>query len=470
MTIPNLTLAFRNLRRNKAFSVINIAGLALGMACSLLIFLWVQDERRMDSFHEHSKDLYDVYERVFSAGKVEGAYWTPGLLARELKRRIPEIRYSSSYWNRGDDALFGVGEKNMSMQGAYADSDFLRIFSYPVLEGRAGAALAGRDDIAISRRMADNFFGSPAAAFGQSIRYDDVRSFRVSAVFEDVPANSAEKFDYLLNWDFALDTIGWLKDWMNRSPATFIQLQPNADPARVEEKIKGFIMPYLGHYGAGYHLELGLQRYDQKYLNATFRDGRPAGGRIEYVRLFSVVAVFILLIACINFMNLATARSIRRAKEVGIRKTVGAPRWALIGQFIGEAMLITFFAGLLALVLAALALPAFGRLTGKQLGLPWASPVFWIDLLCLLLATGFVAGSYPALFLSSLQPIKVLKGALRFSAGALFFRKGLVVFQFVLSIVWITCRPATLALTERTWCIFPTRATWAAGLTCFANC
>ncbi|MFT4152878.1 ABC transporter permease [Parafilimonas sp.] len=437
-----LKTAWRNMIRSKAFSIINISGLALGLACSLLIFLWINDERNVDTFNT-GKNIYAVYERIYSEGKVEAGPWTPGLLATELKRNIPEIKYASAFWNtdaENDENVFRVGDKSISVKGCHADSDFFKMFSYPLLEGTAASALSGPDAIAISKTMADNFFGSPAAAIGKTIRYNNwgTEDFKITAVF-DVPANASQKFDFTLNWDHQLRTVGWLKDWIYRSPETFVQLQPNADPAKVAAKIKNFITPYLNAATAGgIHTELGLQPFDEMYLNSSFKNGVPAGGRIEYVQLFSIIAVFILLIACINFMNLATARSVKRAKEVGIRKTVGALRWKLIMQFIGEAMLLTFFAIIAALILVNIALPFFNTLTGKQIIFPFASLSFWLIILALLVITGIVAGSYPALFLSSLNPVKVLKGSLKFSPNALLFRKGLVVFQFVLSIVMIT--------------------------------
>ncbi|HEX4851150.1 MAG TPA: FtsX-like permease family protein, partial [Puia sp.] len=231
----------------------------------------------------------------------------------------------------------------------------------------------------------------------------------------------------------------WLRDWINRGPNTFVQLEDGADPAKVRSKIKDFITPYLAtaNYGSGNHVELGLQKYTDMYLNSTFKNGLPEGGRIEYVRLFTIIAVFILLIACINFMNLATARSVKRAKEVGIRKTIGAIRRKLIVQFIGEAMLFTFFAVLISLAFVFTSLPYFNNFTNKQIQFPFLSFSFWLDILALLCITGFVAGSYPAMFLSSLNPVKVLKGSLRFSSNALLFRKGLVVIQFVVSIALI---------------------------------
>jgi len=434
-----LKTAWRNIIRNKAFSFINIFGLGLGMACSLLIFLWVQDERGIDAFNVNKASLYSVYERVLSEGKVEAGRATPGLLAAELKRNIPEIKYASGYWEDEVETLFSVGDKNFSYTGTYADSDFLKMFSYPLLAGTTSSALATPDDIAISREMATSIFGSPQAAVGKLIQFNNAHFFKVSAVFQDLPSNTSQHFDFVINWQYLLKAVDWLSNWASRSPQTFIQLQPGADAGKVEGKIKNFVTGYLpATYKTGYQVELGLQPLNQVYLRSVFKQGKPEGGRIEYVSLFSIVAIFILLIACINFMNLSTARSVKRAKEVGIRKTAGAIRARLIIQFIGEAMLLTFFAVIIALALTLLVLPYFNLLTAKHIVLPVKMPGFWLAIGGLLLATAFIAGSYPALFLSSLNPVKVLKGALKFSPGALLFRKGLVVFQFAMSIVLIT--------------------------------
>jgi ABC-type antimicrobial peptide transport system permease subunit len=436
-----LKTAWRNMVRNKAFSLINIIGLALGLACSLLIFLWVQDERNVDTFNTN-KNIYDVYERIFSEGKVDAAPYTPGLLARELKRNIPEIQHASSFWNTDEETLFSVGDKNVILKGCSADVDFFKMFSYPLVEGTADQALASPNAIAVSKTMAENFFGSPAAALGKTIRYNNSEDFKITAVFY-IPANASQKFDFALNWDHQVKSIGWLNLWIYRSPKTFIELKPGADLTKVQSKIKDFLTAYLNQ-GTGnrdradFRTELGLQRFEEMYLNSIFKNGIPDGGRIEYVRLFSIIAIFILLIACINFMNLATARAAKRAKEVGIRKTIGALRMGLVMQFIGEALLLTFLAISIALALVFIALPYFNMLTGKQIIFPLASSSFWLKILALLCATGFVAGSYPALFLSSLSPVKVLKGSLKFGPNALLFRKGLVVFQFVISIAMIT--------------------------------
>lgn len=433
-----LKTAWRSLSRNATFSFINILGLALGLACSLLIFLWVRDERNMNGFHANKSNLYNVYERVFAENKVEGAYSTPGVLAAELKRRLPEIRYSSAF-DGDQSAAFEVGEKIITMTGAAADSDFFKMFSFPILEGTAASALDAPDKIAISRNMANDFFGSPAAAINRTIRYENARVFRVAAVFENTGTNSAAHFDYVLNWQFQLDAVDWLKEWIYRSPRTYIQLKPGVSAASVDAKVLRFMDPYLVHSreGAGFHIELGLQQFNEAYLRSNFRNGYPSGGRIEYVRLFTIVAIFILLIACINFMNLSTARSVKRAKEVGIRKTIGAARISLIAQFIGEAMLVVTLSAALALCLDGCILPLFNTIASKHLTLSLDQPWFWAMVSALILLTGFIAGSYPALVLSNLRPVKVLKGAFKFSPAAFWLRKGLVIFQFTLSILLI---------------------------------
>jgi putative ABC transport system permease protein len=429
-------VAWRNMIRNKAFSGINILGLALGMTCSLLIILWVQDERSVDGFHANGRQLYQIFERDYLDGKVYTDFPTQGLLAGELKRVIPEVQYSSSLeWNSTN--TFEAGKKIAKMSGSFAGADFFTMFSYRLLEGTPQTALNTVEGVAISRKMADLFFGSPEAAMGKTIRYENSDNFRVSAVFEDLPANSSQQFDFLRSWiAFEKENDDWIHNWGNTDAPTFIQLRPDANLAKVRAEIKDFIYRYQ-QKGKGFRVELDLISYPDKYLHSTFKNGRIDGGRIEYVRLFSLVAAFILLIACINFMNLATARSTKRAKEVGVRKVIGAARPVLMAQFMGEALLLTLCSILLAILLTTLLLPAFNDLTGKQLSLPVRQPLFWTAMLGLLLLAGFVSGSYPAIFLSSLNPVRVLKGALRFSGGATFFRKTLVVFQFGLSIIFL---------------------------------
>ncbi|MFT3934812.1 MAG: ABC transporter permease [Chitinophagaceae bacterium] len=432
-------IAWRNLIRHKAFSAINITGLALGLASSLLIVLWVQDERGIDGFHANNKQLYQVYERSYYDGKIDANYPTPGLLAQELKRVIPEVAYATGIEAAAPQGAFNnfeAGDKVNKMKGSFASTDFFSMFSFPLLQGKKETAIVNVEDIAISRNMAVQFFGSAENAIGKTIRYEDKENLMVTAVFENMPINSSLRFDFLRSWTAFVKTNEWVNNWGNTDPETFVQLRKDANAEQTSAKIKEFIYRYQKKEKA-FYTELALQPFSEKYLHGSFKNGKVSGGRIEYVQLFTLVAIFILLIACINFMNLATAQSAKRAKEVGLRKVVGALRSSLTVQFIGEALMLTFFAVTLAMVVVSLLLPAFNNLTGKQLSLPVSQPLFWLGLTGLLLITGIIAGSYPALFLSSLKPAKVLKSGLKFGSSATYFRKGLVVLQFSLSILLI---------------------------------
>jgi len=425
-------IAWRNLQKNKAYTFINIAGLSVGLACSILIMLWVQDERSVDGFHANGRHLYQIYERQTNEGKVEANYLTQGLLADELKKQIPEVQYASGM-EQNFPRTFEANNKVVKLDGTYAGVDFFKMFSYLLLQGEARTALNMPAGIAISRKMADIFFGSPENAIGKTLRYENTVNLQVTAVFENVPANSSQQFDFLRSWKSFIAENAWVGSWSSTSPATFVQLRADADPVKVGNKIKNFINLFQPEA----HIELVLQPYTEKYLHSNFKNGQIDGGRIEYIRLYSAVAIFMLLIACINFMNLATARSIKRAREVGVRKAIGAQRLTLIVQFICEALLLTFISMMIALILVIVLLPAFNNLTGKQLFIRIGQPTFWIALSGLLTVTALVAGSYPAFFLSSLNPVRVLKGSLTFSKGATFFRKGLVVFQFTLAVILI---------------------------------
>ncbi len=429
-------VALRSLWKQKGYSFLNIFGLAMGMTCSLLILLWIRDEKSVDGFHVNGDRLYSIYERQYYDGKTEGGFYTPGILADELKKVLPEVEMAAGFaWQNKN--TFQVGDKILKQQGSFAGEDFFRMFSYTVLEGKATTALATPVSIAISRKMAMDFFGSPQAAINKTIRFENRKDFTVAAVFENLPENTSDKFDYLINWKSFLDDNSWAKEWGNNGPHALLLLRKDANPALVRKKLTHFLDTYNKDQNKNFHIELDMSRFGDVYLHSGFKNGQIEGGRIEYVRLFSVVAIFILLIACINFMNLTTARSVKRAKEIGIRKVVGAVRPALIRQFIGEAVLLSLFSVILALVMVLLVLPAFNHMTGKVISFPYTSSSFWLSLAALTLVTGALSGSYPALFLSSFQPIRVLKGAMKFSTGATWFRKGLVVFQFVLSIVLI---------------------------------
>ena len=429
--------AWRNLWKNKVFSVINILGLALGLACSLLILFWVQNERDVDAFHVNNSQLYSVYERAYFDKKVEGGYGTQALLAAELKKVVPEVQYANNFaWNQ--DHTFQVGDKVLKLNGSYASADYFKMFSYALLQGKAESALNSPVDIAISKKIAENFFGSAAAALGKTIKYENQKNFTVSAVFDNPGANSSAKFDFLVNWDTFLDENAWAKSWGNIGPLTYIMLTKTANPVTVRNKLTHFLDNYNKNQKKGtFTVEMDMQRYNEGYLNGNFTHGKIDGGRIQYVHLFSIIAIFIVLIACINFMNLTTARSVKRAREIGVRKVIGAVRGVLIRQFIGESLMLTSLAVVVSLVLMIIFLPLFNTITGKQIALPFNDPSFWLKLIAITLITGIISGIYPALYLSSFKPVKVLKGAISLGSGAAIFRKGLVVFQFVLSVVLI---------------------------------
>ena len=427
--------AWRNLFYHKTFSLINISGLALGMTCSLMIMLWVLDEYSVDAFHKNGRQIYYVYERSFTGEKPEAGYNTQGLLADELKAHIPQIKYASAMETANSVVCEGAN-KILKKDGIFTSSDFFLMFSYPLLQGTARQSLNSISGIVISRKMAEDFFGNTNNAVGKTIRYANKEDLIITGVFENVPANASVHFEFVRPWEAFMSQNEWAKKWGNNDPFTIVQLQPNANPAKTEAGIRNFLNQYLP-VTAGSRIELALQPYHEKYLHETFENGIPAGGRIEYVQLFSIVAIIILLIACINFMSLSTARSVRRAKEIGVRKVLGAARFRLITQFLAEALLLTFFAVIIAIMLTVLLLPAFNWLCGKHLTFPVNQPAFWLYLLCLLLFTSLIAGCYPALFMSSLLPVQVLKSKIKFGWGSIFFRKGLVVFQFALSIIFI---------------------------------
>lgn len=447
-----LKIALRNLLKNKAFNAINVLGLTLGMTCCLFIFLWVLDEVQVDNFHANGKTLYTLYQTVTANGKSEGNYSTPirsreGPLLSNMKAAVPEIKYQSFYatgyelpW--GHPETFQVGDKKIKLEGSRASRDFFTMFSYPIIAGSSLTALNDISSLAISRKMAGMFFGSPQKAIGKTLRYENKLDFVVTAVFEDLPAQNSLRFDFLLNWEAQLKKL----EWSSNNFQTYIQLTDKADVNLVETKINRFLQPRLANNERS-TIHIGMQRFGDQYLHNHFVNGNPVDGRIEYVHLFNGVAIFLLLIACVNFMNLATARSVKRAKEIGVRKVVGSSRIDLIGQFLGESLLLSLLAVTASLLLVYLLLPAFNQFTGKQIASPVAQPFFWVALIGLTVGTGLVAGSYPALFLSSLKPVRILKGVVRFTPGTIWFRQGLTVFQFVLSSMLLI---ATLVVSRQT--------------------
>lgn len=441
----HFTLAFRNISKSKSFSAINILGLGLGMTCFLLIFLWIEDERGVDNFHNNQSSLYSVFESTYANDQVTGSLAIPfyyfsqesgeKVLAKDLKAVVPEILYASNYstcyelpW--GFPTTFRIGEKVHKIKGSVAGEDFFKMFSFPMVAGNNETALQDRTSIAISRDMSDKFFDNPQEALGKSIRYENRLDLVVSAVFENIPENSSLQFDYVINMKI---TIEGQIDLSDNKGQTFVQLREGTNAEVVDQKIKHHLDDFSSKQN--FRVELGTQPFGDQYLYSNFVDGKPRDGRIEYVNIFFWVAFFVLLVACINFTNLATARSLKRAKEIGVRKVVGSSRGYLITQFLVESGVLSFLSLVGAVLLVYLILPAFNDLTGKQMFLPFTEPILWVSLGFLIIVTGVLAGSYPALFLSSLQPVRVLKGTLKFSRFSAWLQKGLVVFQFSLSIL-----------------------------------
>jgi len=448
-------IAWRNITRHRVHTAINVTGLALGMTCCLFILLWVQDEKSIDNFYPDGQNLYTAYQAVTADGKTRGSYTTPTrytdhvIISLEgIKEAVPEIKQQAFYqtgyelpWGHAES--FRVGEKMLKLEGSRASEDFFTTLHMPLLAGDAATALRDVNSIVLSRKMAEQFFGSPAAAIGKTIRYENRLDFAITGVFDNLPAASSLKYQFLISWK--TQERGQL-EYASNNFRTFFRLSPGADVKVTEDKINRVLQTRLQRQ-PGVSVWVGLQRYSDQYLHSIFVNGRPGDGRIEYVRLFSGVAIFILIIACINFMNLATARSVKRAKEIGLRKVIGSTRGRLIGQFLGEALVFSFLAMALSILFLFILLPAFNQFTGKAITSPLIHPSFWFSTLVLAVITGLAAGSYPALYLSSLQPIRIIKGTMHFSQTAVWFRKGLTVFQFTLSILLII---ATIVITRQT--------------------
>ena len=428
------TLAYRNLSRNKVFSTINIAGLAIGMASAIMIGLWIQDEMQFDRFHTKEDRLFMVYRAENDGGVVKAINYTPKILGPTLKAGYPEIEDAVRWSNT--NFLITVGDHHFNMPGNFTDSGFLQMFSFPMLEGNPKTALSQPGNMVITESTAKKLFGKEPA-LGKQVRIDSVDLFTVSGVLRDLPANTQFKFEYLLPWSY-MKKIGWDDEyWQNNSVQTFYTLKKGISASAFDSKIKNLVKNHTRQDHTPSTSELFGHPAAQWHLYSRFENGKPSGGQIETVRMFIIVAGFILLIACINFMNLSTARSEKRVKEVGIRKVVGAPKSMLLWQFLAESVLFSFIAGLLALLLVEISLDAFNQLVNKKLFLDFRNIRFWATCCGFILFTGVLAGSYPAFYLSSFQPIKVLKGYFNAGRKGATPRKFLVVIQFSFAIILI---------------------------------
>ncbi len=430
--------AWRSLLKNKGYSALNILGLATGMAVALLIGLWVYYQLSYDRFLPGYSHQYQVKMNFTIDGntRTQDAVSLP--LAEVLRKDIPGIKYvAESDWMESHGLV--VGDKKLYLDGAQVGGDFLKMFQYPLLEGSRNTVMQDPNSIVLTKSTAVALFGN-ADPVGKIVRFDNSSDLKVTGILKDLPSNSSLQYNYLVPFSHKEATEDWMKDarhqWTNNSFQMFATLQPNVSYKQVATKIKNIVMDRSEKMRPG-HPAILMQPLQDWHLYDEFRNGKAVGGFIDYVRMFGIIGILVLLIACINFMNLATARSEKRAKEVGVRKTLGSERKDLILQFLIESIIITCIAAAFSLLLVQLALPAFNTLTGAKLSIPFSSLPFWGIMAVYVLITGLLAGTRPAFHLSSFNPVKVLKGSFRVGKSATFSRKVLVVLQFSCSIALI---------------------------------
>src|SRR5688572_26277758 len=427
-------IAWRNLVRGKSFSIINISGLAVGMACAILILLWLQNEINFDKFHTNKNRLYEVYGLTTLEGKLSTINQTEQPLAPALKEGYPEVEASTRF-GQVNSFLFTAGDKRLTgIEGGFVDPSFFQLFDFPLVSGNKNDQLENVYSIVITEKLAGKLFGNEDA-LNKIIKIDSTDNFIVTGILKDLPSNTRFTFEYLLPWSY-LRQLGWNDDsWLSNNISTFVLLKPGTDKDAFNNKIKDIARINSGK-DIWTHFLFPLSQW---HLYSRFENGKPTGGRIESVRLFAIIAAFILLIACINFTNLSTARSEKRAKEVGIRKVAGAGKRLLIGQFIVESVLTASIAGAIALLILQLVLHSFNKLINSQLSIPYNSLFFWLSAIGFILFTGLLAGSYPALYLSSFKPVSILKKHFKLSQGIFTPRKVLVVVQFTFAVILIIC-------------------------------
>ena len=431
------TVAWRHLLRNRQFTLLNLAGLSTGLACTLLIWLWVQDELSVDRFHKNDDHLFQVMEQRRHSGGITTSGETPALLDETLTRLMPEVASATvttppSWFPR---VVLTADDKNVKGAGLFAGKDYFKVFTYPLISGNPNEALAHMDGIVISEQLAMRLFSNTAQVVGKPVTWqiDKIkRTSIVTGIFKGTPANSSIQFDFLLSFEAFKDLMN-IHSMDSGGPFyTYVVLKEGTQVAAFNDKLSAFMKDRSN----GNERRMFLKRYGEHYLYGDYENGTQSGGRITYVRLFSLIAIFILVMACINFMNLATAKAAGRMKEMGIRKTIGAGRLSLIVQYLAESLLLVLAAMLLALLMVLFFLPTFNHITGKVLAIT-VDARFVLTLLCIVMITGCLAGSYPAFYLSGFHPVAVLKGKVNHVTGALWARKGLVIFQFTLSVVFI---------------------------------
>jgi len=429
-------IAIRSLLKNSVYSFINITGLSIGIACSVLILLWVADEYSYDRFHKNYNSIYKLYQSQQWAQGIGTGNSMPYPMKETIKDKSSQIKHVvMTNWGEGN--MLQAGDKRLNKLGLSASEDFFKVFGFEMVKGDPNTALSDPSSIVITESTAKAFF-EEADPINQLIKVDNGKELKVTGVIRDVPKQSSFNFEYVLPFAYYEATQSWVRyskdNWNNNSFQMYVQLQPDATEADVNNSIKDIIKDNNQKAPTA---KLFLHPMSKWRLWSNFENGINSGGMIEYVRLFTAIAIFVLVIACINFMNLATARSESRAREVGIRKSVGSRRKELIFQFLSESVMITFISSVLAIVLVELVLPAYNILVNKSISIDYSNPWLWSIAAGWILVIGIFAGSYPAFYLSSFQPVKVLKGKVNVGKGATTPRKVLVTLQFGFSIFLI---------------------------------
>jgi putative ABC transport system permease protein len=434
----NIKIIWRNLVKDRQFTILNLLGLSTGLACTLLIYLWITDELNVDKYNEKDSQLYQVMQNLTTEFSITTIPYTAGLLGKSLAEEIPEIEHGVSVLPASWFPFKGVvtnGETPIKTGGQYVSKDYFNAFTISFTEGDKNRLFRDRSSVAVSEELAQKLFHTTQNIIGKQLKWDQSEfggSFIISGVFKKNPPSATDQFDLLFNYDLVLERRPNLLRWGNSDPSTYVIVKKGTDIALLNSKVKDFVKKKEKNSGK----TLFLTRFSDGHLYGKYENGQPVGGRIAYVKLFSIVAIFILIIACINFMNLSTAKASRRLKEVGIKKVMGASRKMLMLQYIGESLLMTFLSLIIAIVLIILLLPVFNEITGKQLNL-YFNAGFIASIVAITLLTGLIAGSYPAFYLSRFSPVTVLKGKLNTSFGELWVRKSLVIFQFTLSVIFI---------------------------------
>jgi putative ABC transport system permease protein len=433
-------IAWRNLRKSKGYSAINIGGLAVGMAVAMMIGLWIWDELSFNKYHKNYNRIARVMQNQLFNGVMQSQFSNPYVLSQEIRNKYgSDFKYVlQSSWN--SQHTLAYGEKKLLKHGMFFERQAPDMLSLKILKGTADG-IKEVNSIMLSESVAKACFGNEDP-INKILRLDNKADVKVTAVYEDFPYNASfREVTFLLPWELYLQQNPWIKQmenpWGSNFTQTFALLNDNADMEKVSAKIKNVKLDVVGPEEKKFKAAMFLHPMKNWHLYGEFKSGVNVGGRIQYVWLFGIVGLFVLLLACINFMNLSTARSEKRAKEVGVRKAIGSARRQLIAQFFSESFLVVTIAFVLSLILVVMLLPFFNEVADKKISMLWSNPVFWLMGISFSIFTGFVAGSYPALYLSSFEPVKVLKGTFRVGRFASIPRKVLVVMQFSVSVVLI---------------------------------